>query len=94
MLALLRGTTSNHNEDFSCLNCFHSYSTNNKLKKHERLCNNHDSCYVEKPNEDNKILKYNQGEKQLKSPAIIYAGLGCLLEKMHLCQNNYEKSYT
>ena len=29
---LLRGVTSNHNGDFYCLNCFHSYSTENKLK--------------------------------------------------------------
>ena len=31
--ALLRGMTSNHKEDFYCLNCFHSYSTKEKLKK-------------------------------------------------------------
>ena len=36
--ALLRGITSNHNGDFYCLNCFHSYNTKNKLKKHERVC--------------------------------------------------------
>ena len=45
------------------------------------------------PNEDNKILKYNHGEKSLKAPAIIYADLDCLLEKMHSCENNLEKSY-
>ena len=28
--ALLRGITSNHNGDFYCLNCFHTYSTINK----------------------------------------------------------------
>ena len=33
------------------------------------------------PNED-KILKYNFGEKSLKVPAITYADLECLLEKM------------
>ena len=31
--ALLRGITSNHKEEFYCLNCFHSYSTKLKLKK-------------------------------------------------------------
>ena len=77
----------------SCLNCFHSYSTKNKLKEHERICNDHDYCYVKIPNEDSKILKYNQGEKSLKAPAIIYADLECLLEKMHSCQNNLEESY-
>ena len=30
---LLRGITSNHDGEFYCLDCFHSYSTNNKLKK-------------------------------------------------------------
>ena len=29
--ALLRGITSKHEGDFYCLNCFHSYSTKNKL---------------------------------------------------------------
>ena len=46
------------------------------------------------PNENNKILKYNRGEESLKAPAIIYADLECLLEEMHSCQSNLEKSYT
>ena len=44
--------------------------------------------------EDNKILKYNQGEKSLKALFIIYGDLECLLEKQHSSQNNLEKSYT
>ena len=43
---LLRGITSNNVGDFYCLNCFHSYSTENKLKKREKVCNDHDYCYV------------------------------------------------
>ena len=66
----------------------------NKFKKHETVCNDHDYCYVEIPNEYNKILKYNHGEKSLKAPFMIYADLECLLEKMHSCQNNAKKSYT
>ena len=46
------------------------------------------------PSEDNKILKYNYGEKSMKAPFVIYTDLECLLEKMHSCQNNLEKSYT
>ena len=46
------------------------------------------------PNEDNKILKYNPGEKPLKVPFNIYADLECILEKISSCQNNAEKSYT
>ena len=92
--ALLRGITSNHNGDFYCLNCFNSYSRRNKLKKHGSVCNDHDYCHVEMPNEDNKILKYNHGEKLLKTLFMIYADSDCLLEKMHLSQNNHEKFYT
>ena len=93
--SLLRGViSSNHNGDFYCLNCLHSYRTENKLKKDEKVCNDYDYCYVEMLDEFNKILKYNHGEKSLKVPTIIYADLECLLEKMHSCQNNREKSFT
>ena len=94
LFKLLRGITSNHVGHFYCLNYFHLYSTKNKLKKHEKVCNDHNYCYVEMPNEYNKTLKYNHGEKSIKAPAIIYVNLECLLEKMHPCQNNPEKSYT
>ena len=46
------------------------------------------------PDAGNKILKYSYGEKSLKAPFMIYVDLECLLEKMHSCQNNLEKSYT
>ena len=94
MSSLLRGVQSTNNGDSYCLNYFHSYRTENDLTKHEKACNDHDYCYAEIPNEYNKILKYDHGEKSLKALFMIYADLECLLEKMHSCQNNPEKSYT
>ena len=47
--ALFSGITGNNNGDFYCLNCFQSYTTENKLKKHKKVCENHDYCYVELP---------------------------------------------
>ena len=91
--ALLRGITLNDDGDIYCLNCFHSYSTKNKLKNHEKICNYHDYCYIEIPDEFNKILKYKHGEKSLKALYMIYADIGCLFKKMHSCQNNPEKFY-
>ena len=61
--ALLQGKSSNHYGDFYCLNCFNSYTSKNKLKEHEEICNNHNSCHIEMPNSVEKILKYNPGEK-------------------------------
>ena len=72
---LLRGITSRHNEDFYCLNCFCAYTTKNKLEEHKKICENNKYCHVEMPNKDNKIIKYNQGEKSKKSLFIIYADL-------------------
>ena len=63
--ALSRGIKSKHNGDFCCLNCFCSYSTENKSKKHKKVVENYDYCYVEMPKKDNKILKYNLGESSV-----------------------------
>ena len=79
---LLRGIASNHDGDFW------------RLEKHERICKDHDFCHVKMPDQNNKILKYNSGQKSLKAPFIIYADLECLLKKIDTCQNNTEKSYT
>ena len=64
------------------------------LKRHERICVNHDYCHLEIPNKANNTLKYNNGEKSLKTPFTIYTDLECLLIKQHPCQNNPNESYT
>ena len=92
--ALLRGVASNHHGDFYCLNCFHSYSTKNKLETHKNIYVNHDYCHVEMPTKDNNIIKYNQGEKSLKLPFAMYTDLECLLKKMSTCINNPNESST
>ena len=46
------------------------------------------------PTKLNKILKYNHGEKSLKTPFVIYVDLECLLLKQQSCQNNPNESYT
>ena len=91
---LLRGMTSNHNGDFYCLNCFHSYKTKSKLKKHEKICKNHNFCHLKMPDVDHNILVSKPGKKLLKHPFIIYADLECLLLKMNTCNNNPNMSYT
>ena len=91
---LLRGITSTNNGDFYCLNCFHAFRTKNKLEVHQKICENHDYCHVEMPTKDNNIIKYNQGEKSIKLPFVVYADLECLLEKMSTCHNNPKESST
>ena len=82
--ALFQKISSNHDGDFYCLNCFSSYTTKNKLKEHEEICNNNDSCRIDMPSWAEKTLKYNPGEKSLKAPFTICLDLGCLLKKNNL----------
>ena len=91
---LLRRITSNHNANFYCLNCFHSYRTKNKQKHIKKIFENHDYCRVEMAIKGNNPVKYNHGEKSIKMSFTIYAELEYLLEKMSTCQNDPNKSST
>ena len=96
---LFRGMPSSNNRDFYCLGCLHSVLTGNALKKHERLCDNHDYCEIVMPTEDNNTLKYNPGEKSLNVANIIYMDLESLLIKQQSSQiilrnHMHEKRYS
>ena len=64
--ALFRGITSNHNNDFYCLGCMHSYRTDSVLKKHERLCGKHDCCDIIMTFEEKKHFKIQPKRKVIK----------------------------
>ena len=83
LLALLRGITSNYHGDFYYLNCFHSYRTHNKFKKHERVCNNDDYCRVDMPkeHEKNKILTW---KKVIKSSIYNLCGFRISIKKSEI----------
>ena len=88
MSAIFWRLTSNNKPGFYCINSLHSFRTEDKLKKYKNVCDIYDYCQIETPKGDNEILKYNQGEKSMKAPFIIYAYLESLLEGMITCHNN------
>ena len=88
--ALFKRITSRHHGDVYCLNCLHSFRTENKLKEHEHICKNRDYCYIEMPKEES-ILKYNHGEISMKILFIIYVDMDSLLDKLDT-YSNPEKS--
>ena len=55
---LLRGITSKRHGDFYCLNCLHSFRTEENYS-HEKLCKNKYFWGTVMPTEKNKILKFN-----------------------------------
>ena len=80
-LSALFRITSKHQDDFYCLNRFHSFATENKLQSHIRAIikikrmkikiENKDFCNVNMLSEDTKILECNQYQKFDKAPFII-----------------------
>ena len=73
--------TSKHDGDFYCLNYLHLFRTENKLKEHENVCENHDYCCIEMPKKGRNILKYHHGEKAMKVSFIIYVDTESYLKK-------------
>ena len=94
MSRLIGGVTSDNHGDFFCRNCMHSYRTKNALKKHERLCNNHNHCETIMPKPGKNILKFRSYDKSTHIPHIIYADLEAIKKEIQSCQPNPKDSYT
>ena len=88
----MRGTISKHQGDFYCLNCLHSFATENQLESNKKVFENKDFCNVIMPSEDTKLLKFNHHQKSDKASFIIYADLECIIQKTDQCKNNSENS--
>ena len=87
---LLEGNSSNHTGHFYCLNCFNSYTTKNKLKEHEEICNKHNSCRMDMPEQVNKTLTYNPGETSLKELLSVCLGLECTQKSTILSKQPFQ----
>ena len=68
--SLLQGITSKHHGDFYYLDCLCSFRKENKLKPHEKACENKDFCRIVIPSEKDNILEFNQYIKR-PSPKIL-----------------------
>ena len=86
--------TSKYQGDFYCLNCLHSFRTENKLRSHEKGCKNKTFGGIVMPSEKNEILEFNQYMKSDKMPYISYADTESLIKKIDGCANNPETSST
>ena len=58
--ALLHEINSKHEGNFYCLNCLHSFTIENKLKSHERICKNKDFYGIVMPSQKDNLLQFSQ----------------------------------
>ena len=59
--ALVKEVTSKNNIDFYCLNCLHSFRTENKPKCYEKVCKSKKKNWrIALPTQKNNVLEFNQ----------------------------------
>ena len=82
--ALLREVTPEHHGDFYCLNCLHSFATENKGESRKNVCENKNLCNFIMPSEDTNILEFNQYQQSDEVLFLLENTDGCkLILKIH-----------
>ena len=83
MSRLLTTELSKHGtRRYYCLRCLNSFHTAESLEKHEAFCSNHDAIKVELPNQENNTLSFNNYNKSMKVPFVIYADFEAFTQKL------------
>ena len=87
-------TKHEHRKHF-CMHCLQCFSSDRVLSNHKDICIQVNGTQaIKMPNKDNNILKFNNFHKQQPVPFVIYADFESILEKIHGCKQDGNKSYT
>lgn len=80
---------------YFCPYCLHGFWKENSLQEHQQYCSTHGAQRVELPIAGkNDILKFQDYEKTLKVPFVIYADFETINRKLHTCAPNPKHSAT
>ena len=78
-----------------CMYCLQCFSSERVLNDHKNNCIQINGTQaVKMPDKSNNILKFNNFQKQLPVPFVIYADFEAITEKISKCKPNNDKSYT
>ena len=87
-------TKHEHKKHF-CMHCLQCFSSEEVLNNHKNNCIQINGTQaVKMPDKNNKILKFNNFNKQQPVPFVIYADFEAITEKISNHQQNNDKSYT
>ena len=86
--ALLYDQSKAHNTKHFCMLCLTGFSREDLLEKHKKYC--HDlkgkPTRIDMPKEEEKIVSFQNYNKQMKAPYVIYADFEALVKKISLCE--------
>ena len=87
-------TKHEHRKHF-CMHCLQCFSSERVLSNHKDICIQVNGTQaIKMPKKNNNILKFNNFHKQQPVPFVIYADFESILEKIHGCRQEGNKSYT
>ena len=90
---LLRSSNSKHTtKQHFCMNCLQGFNTEKARNEHYVYCSINETVRVKMAKET--ILKFSDGQGQLKAPFVIYADFELILEPMSTCSNDTTIPYT
>ena len=96
--ALLYDQSKHRDTKHYCMLCLTGFSREDLLENHKKYCNGLKGkpTRIDMPKEEEKIVSFQNYNKQMKVPYVIYADLEALIKKISLCElegGNKGKSY-
>ena len=77
-----------------CKNCSEGFSAESSRDKHYSYCVDNKSVRVKMPTKSKSILKFSDGQGQLKAPFVTYADFESILEPIQGCKGDPTISHT
>lgn len=90
----LGSITRFHTRRFYCRRCLHGFTRKDLLQKHRTYCNKFEFQKVEYPAKGKDILSFQNHEKRIPVPMVIYADFECYSQKLDTCVPDPDKPPT
>ena len=91
---LLTGQTGGNNTLHYCRRCLNGFRSIVSLDKHKEFCNGNDVVARKILPEPGTILEFNNFNKSMRVPFVIYADFESFIKPIDSCVNNPDNSYT
>ena len=96
-LSALLYDQNRHNESkHFCERCLHGYKRRDLLERHKPECKGllKSPTRTEMPKEGENKMAFQNFQKQMKAPYVVYADFECIVKKIHTCEPDNKKSFT
>ena len=98
MSRLLASEVSKHKSKmYFCPRCYNAFQSETSLEKHIEYCNSNEEVKICMPKDDDgnpKYIKFNNYNRKMRVPFVVYADFECINEKIDTCEPDKRESFT